>query len=131
MFVGSSILSLLLCGCGSSEPSKKYPVAKVVGTVRLDGQPLEKGRVQFVPAQSTHGEPVSGDVTAGKFEIADVPIGPHRLLFVATKETGKMISDRSEPYPEVVNLIPDNYRDGIEANVSGSESKHDFELRSK
>ncbi len=129
--IGISMLGLLLCGCGRSEPSQKYAVAKVVGMVRLDGQPLERGRVQFVPTLSTPGEPIAGDVAAGKFEIAGVPVGQHKVLFVATKETGKMISDRSEPYPEVVNLIPDKYRDGLDANVSGSDSKHDFDLQSK
>lgn len=128
---GLSTLSLLLGGCGSAEARKKYPVAKVLGTVRLDGQPIEKGRVQFVPAKATPGEPISGDVAAGKFEIAGVPVGQHKVLFVASKETGKMISDRSEPYPEVINLIPNKYLDGLDANVTGSESKHDFDLQSK
>ncbi len=127
---GIALLSLTFCGCGGSKrPS--FAVARVVGTVSLDGQPLENGRVQFVPGASTPGSPVAGDVAAGKFELADVPIGQHKVIFVATKATGRMISDRSEPYPELINLIPAKYQDGIDASVSGSESKHGFELQSK
>ena len=129
MVIGLAAFSLLLGGCGGAE-RPKFPVAKVVGTVRFDGQPLEKGRVQFVPGNSTPGSPVAADVFAGQFEISDVPIGKHKVIFVATKETGKMIADRSEPYPEVVNVIPEKYRDGLDADVSGSESKHDFDLKS-
>lgn len=126
----ATILSLVLCGCSGSERPKSS-VAKVIGTVSLDGQPLEKGRAQFVPTQSTRGEPVAGDIATGRFEISDVPIGKHRVLIVATKETGRMIADRSEPYPEVVSLIPEKYADGLNANVAGLVSKHDFDLQSK
>ena len=125
-----SLLSLLLSSCGDTE-RPKFPVAKVVGTLSLDGQPIQKGRVQFVPVSPTPGAPVAGDVTSGKFEIADVPVGKHKVVFNATKETGKMITDRSEPYPEVVDLIPNQYRDGVDATVAGSESQQTFELTSK
>ena len=120
----------MVIGCGSSD-RPKYPVAKVVGTVALDGQPLEKGRVQFSPVLPTPGVTVSGDVVGGKFELTDVPTGKHKVVFNASKETGKMISDRSEPYPEVINLIPATYRDGLDATVAGTESKQSFELKSK
>ena len=125
-----SFLSLLICGCGGVE-RPKFAVAKVIGTVTLDGQSIEKGRVQFVPVPPTPGGPVGGDVTAGKFDIADVPVGKHKVVFNASQETGKMITDRSEPYPEVVDLIPVKYRDGVEATVNGSESKQAFELTTK
>ncbi len=121
---------LVVAGCGSPE-RPKYPVSHVVGTVTLDGQPLEKGRCQFNPVAPTPGVAVSGDVINGKFEIADVPIGKHKVVFQASKETGKMITDYSQPYPEVVNLIPESYRDGIDSTVSDAETKPTFELKIK
>ena len=122
--------SLACGGCGGPE-RPKYPVSHVLGTVTLDNQPLEKGRVQFAPVAPTPGITVSGEVIGGKFDLVDVPIGKHKVIFNASKETGKMISDRAEPYPEVVNLIPVEYRDGLDATVSGSETKPTFELKSK
>ena len=37
----------------------------------------------------------------------------------------------SQPIPEVVNLIPDRYRDGLEIAVTGDTDGQNFELKSK
>ena len=48
----------------------------------------------------------------------------------AVKETGRTDSkSTSVPVPEVVNLIPESYRDGLEITVAGDNPTQNFELK--
>jgi hypothetical protein len=64
----TSVASLLtlLSGCSGGDP---YRVA-VAGHVQVDGTPLPRGTVQFVPDAGTPGPAVVAEVVAGKFELA-------------------------------------------------------------
>jgi hypothetical protein len=68
--VGLLVVSLALVGC-SGRPGPP-PLAKVQGTVTLDGVPMEGGEVRFTsPNQPTKSIPISngsfsGDVYSGK-----------------------------------------------------------------
>jgi hypothetical protein len=62
----------LLAGCGGGGPSAPPPVAKVKGTVNLDGKPMPNGEIRFsVGAQAPRNLEVkdgafSGEVYTGK-----------------------------------------------------------------
>ena len=114
-------------GTGESRPA--YPTARVVGMVKLDGKPIEKGKVQFAPQKPTLGDVVAAEIKNGHFNAPFVPIGKHRVLFIAVEETGRMNTDYSTPQPEFKNIIPEKYRDdGWDVSIQGNESNRIFEL---
>ena len=55
------LATLLTMGC---EPS----LSTVSGNVTVDGKPLEKGAISYVPADAK-GVPVTADVAGGKYEL--------------------------------------------------------------
>lgn len=121
---------LALTGCGHEGASGG---AKLTGQVLLDGAPLASGSVQFMP-QAKGGEsvqPASAEIVNGQYECAHVPLGKVLVTFVSTRETGRMITDYSEPYPEVVSVIPPRYQAGLPLEVAGDKSGVDFPLTSK
>jgi hypothetical protein len=69
------VVSFLVAGCAESD---ELPREAVSGTVTLDGQPLAKGTIRFVPAkQGTQSAPVEGGgmIESGKFSIPRDPAG--------------------------------------------------------
>jgi hypothetical protein len=63
--VSLATIAFLFVGCGPN-------TGHVSGTVTIDGQPLEKGVIVFVPADSD-GEPARGDVLSGKYRLRMTP----------------------------------------------------------
>lgn len=127
-------LGLLLVGCSQSEE-----LGSVHGTVRLDGQPLTTGTVQFVPAA---GRAASGKIgsdgtyTLGTFGASDgALIGPHKVAVIAY-EAG---SD-SRPAYEIRNstikaLVPQKYlavgTSELAFDVKPGDNQADFDLKSR
>ncbi len=118
--------ALALAGCQEAGPD--YPQATLEGAVTLDGTPVDAGRVNFMPASGTPGVPTSADIEAGSYK-AEVPLGNVTVTFSVTKNTGEMIieGDR-QPYPKIVSVVPHQYSDGIQLNVSGDNAAQDFAL---
>ncbi len=122
----------LLAGCGQSGPS--YPAAKLEGNVTIDKQPVANGTVQFMPEQAAAGsvaQPVSVPIQDGRYLAPAVPKGKVRVLFTANRATGKMITEYSTPYEEVVSIVPKKYQGGISLEVSGDMPNQNFELTSR
>jgi len=84
------VLSVFVLGCGDSR------LAEVSGTVKLDGQLIEEGSIQFIPVEGNTGAG-SGDVIKdGKYHIArerGVAVGKNRVEFRAFKESKRMVQD--------------------------------------
>ena len=128
LFVTLVALVLPLAGCsGSSGPG--YPHAKLQGAVLIDGAPVASGRVNFMPAAGTTGVPVSAEIVSGTYQASDVPLGSNTVTFSLTKDTGKMIAEGDrQPYPEIVSIVPPQYAQGFQLNVTGDNSAQDFAL---
>lgn len=118
-------IALLVGGCG--RPTGE--TARVDGSVSIEGQPVEKGIISFSPRESGTVRPATAEIVDGRYQASNVPLGPVLVQIHATKETGKMLTDRAEggQYPETINLVPAKYDAGIEVTISGDES-HDFNL---
>src|SRR5262249_10858789 len=73
----------LAMGCGGSE-------AKVTmsGTVTVNGQPLENGRISFTPEESK-SQPAGDKVTKGHYEVAGVVVGKNRVRVVPQLDQGE------------------------------------------
>jgi hypothetical protein len=117
---------LLTAGCGPE--SSPYPTARVAGAITLDGAPLATGNISLVPEGAGQARPTAVDFKDGKYEIADAPIGKVRVFITSTQPTGKMIPGSSEPVPEVANVVPEAYRQGIVVDIAGDNDKLDFPL---
>ncbi len=82
-------LALALPGCGG-DPDQ-LPVAKVSGTLSVDGKPVNKGTVFFTPLNKK-GRPATGAVTDGKFTLSTYSendgavIGKHRVAVDVSEE---------------------------------------------
>ena len=129
--VGSAFL-LLLAGC---DRGPGYPSARLAGRVTLDGQPIPEGKIMFRPVDRGAG-PVGGTTFAdGAYIADDVPLGKINVQLVATRETGNMVplwpnDPQGAQVPEMVDLIPERYKLGIEIVVEGDDEGLDFELQS-
>ena len=120
------ILAALLCGCGGNRVD--YPSAEVSGMVTLDGEPLASGRIGFIPIAKGQGREDGAEIKQGKYKAVAVPLGNVRVFITSPQETGRMISGSSEQVPEILDVIPTKYRQGIEAEISGDDESRDFEL---
>ncbi|MFW5693097.1 MAG: hypothetical protein ACOCWL_02675 [Thermoguttaceae bacterium] len=114
------------------------PTAQVSGTVTLDGTPLPRGTVQFVPdaSQGTQGPPAVGNIgpdgrytlqTAG---VRGALIGHHKVRVEARAEP-KNEMDTLPP-----SLIPERYNSeqtsGLTVEVTAEgRNEHNLELTSR
>ena len=121
-------IALLTGGCGGSTG----PTARVDGSVSIEGEPVATGIISFSPRESGTVGPATAEIVDGRYQASSVPLGPVLVQIHATKETGKMLTDRAEggQYPETINLVPAKYDAGIEVTISGDES-HDFNLTAR
>jgi hypothetical protein len=78
-------LMAVVAGCGG-KASDLPKLAPVAGTVTLDGKPLAKAMVAFIPTGSTRGTGANGHTdNAGKYELAarsgekGAPAGEYRV----------------------------------------------------
>ncbi len=89
-------------GCGGS--SDRIPTGSISGEVTWEGNPLEKGVIQFQPDQDAQGNPLSGqmvqaDIRAGKYQVDANPgavVGRNRVVITATRVAGKVMQDGEE-----------------------------------
>ncbi len=86
-----------------------------------------KGTISFVPAQ---GSALSAEIVQGQYAI-DVPAGPARVMFQATRETGRKVKMYDVEQPEVVNLVPPAYQAGVEVVIAADQAQVDFHLQSR
>jgi hypothetical protein len=113
-------------GCGTSGPD--YPVAKLAGSITLDGEPIPNGQISFVGRGSQQALPMTAQIVDGKYQADAVPMGPVCVTISAVQLTGRMIQEYSGANAESINIIPEKYRSGIEIEVAGDNLQQDFPL---
>ena len=126
---------LILAGCcllsGCRAGKGEYPAARLQGAVTVDGKRVEQGTIQFVPQHLESGPITQAVIQNGAYVAEAVPLGKMRVVIHAKKKTGRLITGYSTPYPEIINIVPAKYRQGIELDVSGDNPELDFKLVSK
>jgi hypothetical protein len=65
VIVGMSLMIILGCG-DDTGLSSRYPVS---GTVKYNGQPVPKGRIDFLPTDNKVGRSASGDIVDGYYSL--------------------------------------------------------------
>jgi hypothetical protein len=115
------------CGCGGS----RFSVSTVEGSVTVDGAPIPAGQVIFSPLASNTGQPVSTEISQGKYRCTRVPRGALLVHISAFEDRGDKHVEFGITYPKLTNLVPEKYHSGIELNVDAPTLTHNFELASK
>lgn len=119
----------LLVGC-SSDGGK----GTVEGTVTLNGQPLEKGLIRFVPVDG-NSQPADGTITGGKFTVI-APKGEFRVEITSPKVVGqtKMYDTPDSPtVDKIEEAIPPKYNVQTELQITvpkGKTENKQFDLTS-
>jgi hypothetical protein len=126
-----ALILVPLAGCWMGGPTA--PSARLAGSVTLDGQSIEEGEIVFFPQGAGQARPESAPIVGGRYEAKHVPMGKVQVRFNATRKTGKMIAipDSEEQFPEVVDIIPAKYAQGITIEVTGDNPSQDFQLTSR
>jgi hypothetical protein len=130
-----SLLVVLLAGCGDAGP----PRVKVEGQVQVDGQPMKRGRISFVPIEGSVGPKAAGEITNGKYHLTrdEGPIvGRLRVEIYAADEVDYALDDPNAARRAGGKLLPPNavparYNRTSELTIQTSvsnENRFDFEL---
>jgi hypothetical protein len=110
---------VVLVGC-SGEGSK----GTVEGTVTLNGQPLEKGLIRFVPVDG-NSQPADGTIAGGKFTVI-APVGDFRVEITSPRVVGqaKMYDTPDSPtVDKIAEAIPAKYNVQTELQMTVSKGK--------
>lgn len=135
-FVGVGLLCLGLAGCGAAEGKR----VAVHGEVTLDGQPLPKGMIYFVPPPGHLGAKAGAVITAGRYEIAAEQgpgLGKMLVEIYADRQvnyplddvnTGKAYLNQTPP----PDLLPPQYNEQTTLSaviIAEGPNKFDFPLK--
>jgi hypothetical protein len=106
----------LVTGCGPES-------ATVSGTVLVDGEPVDKGVIVYVPADRT-GAPVSGEIQKGRYEVRATP-GKKRVQISAPAVVGKR-KEYNGPTAPLVEIT----KERVPARYSGTGTELTFDVQS-
>lgn len=123
-----------IMGCGEAPPKR----IAISGTVKLDGQPVERGSINFIPEAGSPNLPAGGEIKAGEYNLtadAGPSAGKYRVEIRWSKPTGKKV-EMGSPAPkgtmidEVKEAIPAKYntQSTLEREIGSEESTVDFDL---
>ena len=131
LLLGAFLLTALL-GCGHRGRMS------VAGTVTLDGRPLEKGSIQFIPLLRTPGPTAGAEIVNGKFVVLPSGgpfVGAFTVQITAVGRTGrKTLNLRSNAMvDEYAQCLPDRYNSQSQLQVevtADGPNRFDFALTS-
>lgn len=111
----------------------------IEGVVTLDGQPLPKGSIQFIPLPGTDGPTAGANIVDGKFVIQSSGgpfAGKFRVQITAAGLTGRKVLDpRSDQMvDEYSQILPARYNNQseLQADVkTGVPNRLEFALASE
>lgn len=125
-----------IAGCADQGPKR----IAVTGTVKLDGKPVERGSISFIPPTGSEIPSTSAEIKAGEYVLpaeAGPAIGKYRVEVRWSRPTGKKIPVGSPAPPgtmmdEVREAIPAKYntQSTLEREISPGDETVDFDLES-
>jgi len=125
-----TILTLTLAiGCSGGE-NTNYKSARLEGEVTVDGQPIEDGTVQFIPANPSDGPITQATIMKGRYVASKVPLGKVTAVLHATPPAPPA-QVSSDYYPPKTVGIPDRYKSGFPLDVKENKADQDFSMSSK
>jgi hypothetical protein len=137
------VLPALLVSFGCGQP---YKVAQVSGKVSMDGKPLPKALVTFVPMGSKENDapgPTAWGATddEGRYSLSITPAKPGAVvgkcrIFITTIHSDPAVGDRDAggPVRRVRDKVPEKYNKKTELVFdvpAGGTDQANFDLRSR
>jgi len=146
----TSVVLVSVLGCGDdSGLGKRYPVS---GAVRLNGAPLEKGRIDFHPTDPAKGRAASGEIQNGSYRLTTLTTGDgalpgqYKVTVTAMEVDNSKVLETVKKYGgggrqhEIAKaaaagkmLVPAKYTladtSGLTATVEEKSNSIDFELK--
>jgi hypothetical protein len=124
-----AVILVALAGCSGGNAR-----GTVSGAVKLDGEPLKRGIIRFVPVDGK-SQTADAGIADGKFT-ATVPLGEMAVEITAPKVVGKHKAYDTPDSPvveDVVELLPARYnvRSELRMTVQKGSQEKVFELKSK
>jgi hypothetical protein len=127
-FFLSFVLVMGVLGCADNRS------AEVHGTVRLDGQPVEQGAINFIPVDGK--TPTAGAVIEDGEYFSRVPVGLMKVTLSVPKVVGKKkiyATPDSPEMPITVEALPARYNKKSELTLQVERGKNEknYELSSR
>lgn len=116
-------------GCGEAG-SSDYKSARLEGEVTVDGQPIEDGTVQFVPANLADGPITQAMIMKGRYVANKVPLGKVTAILRANPPAPPA-QVTSDYHPPKTVGIPSRYKTGFPIEVKENKADQDFPMSSK
>lgn len=126
-----SLLVITLPACFSSSSSNGK--VGITGTVSVDGKPLDKGLITFIPVEK--GVAAGGEIVDGLYQIESsggLSPGEYKVEIDSQKPTGKKVPETigTGMIDEYASVIPEKYnrKTELKVQIQPSDNKHDFTL---
>jgi len=108
--------------------------AQVRGEVRVDGEPLEEGSINFFPAGDAEGPSAGSVIAKGQYDIPQDKgplVGKNRVEIRGVKKTGRMVPNYMAPgtmQPELMEALPAevNTKSKLVRDVTAGSNVIDF-----
>ena len=133
-----AVLPLLFAFLGCSDSPADHNAIR--GEVKVDGQPIERGMIMFVPLPGAKGQTAAGPIKDGKYDIsaeAGPTVGTQRVEIHSTRKTGKKIQKAFAPKGEMVDEEGEgvakrfNSASKLTTDVKAGENVANFQVESK
>ncbi|MDR1141235.1 MAG: carboxypeptidase-like regulatory domain-containing protein [Planctomycetaceae bacterium] len=139
-------VAVVLTGCSKSNI---IDTESVMGTVTLNGQPLEGASVSFSPKVSGQGTPASAVTDAQGKYVLQTPLGAAQagtsqgeyivlIRKYTPKATGQKLKNDNDKEMEItqpVNILPEIYSDPtktpLAASVKPGKNTYDFDIKNQ
>jgi hypothetical protein len=125
-----AIVAIQLVGCGRSDGVTRVVVN---GNVRLDGAPVERGQIRFIPDVDTAGPVTIQEISDGEYSCqrsGGVPVGKHRVEILAWDPSVPFPTGPGQATPK--QLVPKKYNEESQLVVTLNDSTNpvvkDFDL---
>jgi hypothetical protein len=120
---------LSVVGCG--EPSN---LAEVSGSVTVDGKPVERGSISFIPADG-QGPTTGAEITEGKYT-SQAPLGVSKVEIRVPRVIGKrkLYETSDSPVQDLMEeVLPEKYNEKTELRFEAQAGRHEknWDLRTK
>lgn len=109
--------ALLAAGCG---PAPSTSTVDLRGAVVLDGKPVPRGTISFIPEPGTKGAAVGGEIVDGRYSVSRVTRGIHRVFIQpATAATREPVTTTDAAKPAAsAEPLPTRFRNGLVTTVT-------------
>jgi hypothetical protein len=117
------VLAVLATGCAK-------PMGNVSGTLKYNGQALDKGTITFYDKDN---QARSSEIKDGKYEVTKVRGGTVKIAIVTPRPMTMVMGGKSSTVPGAKVIIPDHYGDpeksGLTLEVTRGDQTKDFDLK--